>query len=376
MNYDKVFSGGIFSESVAGGRASAQIQLTRDGIAATANSGEQFLLSYRECNVEIGGASDRMLFCRNPDRSLTIYCEERGFAKALSESSMGLLDSQIRTKQTEQRKQIWSGRGWVVAFLIATVIFLVVGYYGVRAAGQATARALPVSVDKRIGDLAYKNMDVEGVELHDPAVIEAIQKMVDRLAPHAITKGLDFDVHVYKSPMVNAFALPGGKIVVFTGLIEKADTPEQVAGVLGHEMAHATLRHGLERVGQSLGMAAAITLLIGDTGGMVAAGADLFQMATVNSYGRAQEAAADAEGVRMLNAAGIDPAGLPKFFEMLKHEEGDIPDAIAWISTHPQHDERIKALEQQISTLPACVPVPLELDWTDIQQRAGKGAKK
>lgn len=369
MNIQQTFSGGVFNDTIEGGRASAQIQLTRDGIDAVAFSGEEFFLSYRECNIEIGGASDRMLFCRNPDRSLTIYCEDRKFAKSLAEASAGLLNDQIRHRQLSQRRQLWSGRGWIVAFLIASAVLLVVGYFGVRIAGQAAVKALPVSIDKRIGDLAYKTMDVGGVEVHDPVVKEAIQKMVDRLAPHACIKELKFDVHVYHSPMVNAFALPGGTIVVFTGLIEKADSPEQVAGVIGHEMSHATLRHGLERIGQSLGMAAAVTLLIGDTGGVVAAGADLFHMASVNSYGRAQESAADAEGVRMLHAAGIDPAGLPKFFETLKHEEGDIPDAIAWISTHPKHDERIEALEKQISALPACVVVPLELDWSDVQRR-------
>ncbi len=376
MNNDLTFSGGVFSKSIEGGRASAQIQLTREGIVAVANSGEQFVLNYRECQIEIGGASDRMYFCRNADRSITIYCEERMFPQTLSQTSMGLLDDQIRLRKTEHRREIWTGRGWVTAFLVACAVLLVVGYYGVRAAGQAAARALPVSFDKRIGELAYKNMDIGGVEVHDPVVREAIQKMVDRLAPHAAIKELDFDVHVYKSPLVNAFALPGGKIVVFTGLIEKADEPEQVAGVLGHEMAHATLRHGLERIGQSLGMAAAVTLLIGDTGGVVAAGADLFRMASVNSYGRAQESAADAEGVRMLHAAGMDPSGLPKFFETLKHEEGDIPDAISWISTHPKHEERIAALEKQIAALPAPVLIPLELDWSDIQRRVKDGGDK
>ncbi len=376
MDIHQTFAGGVFCESIEGGRASAQIQLTHEGISARANSGEQFLLPYRECNIEIGGASDRMVFCRNPDQSLTIYCEERAFAKTLAEASMGLLDQQIKNRQTFQRREIWSGRGWLIAFLVGCAVLLVVGYFGVRAAGQAAARALPVSVDKQIGELAYKHMDVGGVEVNDPVVKQAIQKMVDRLAPYAATKGLDFDVHVFESPMVNAFALPGGKIVVFTGLIEKADAPEQVAGVLGHEMAHATLRHGLERIGQSLGMATAVTLLIGNTEGVIAAGADLFQLASVNSYGRAQEAAADSEGVRMLHEAGIDPSGLPKFFEILKHEEGDIPDAISWISTHPQHEDRIKALEKQILSLPARELVPLELDWSDIQKRVCKDPNK
>lgn len=376
MDIHQTFSGGVFSGSIDGGRAGAQIQLTREGISAQINSGEQFFLAYRECAIEIGGASDRMVFCRNSDRSLTIYCEERAFPQTLAEASMGLLDQQIKHHKKLQRREIWSGRGWVVAFTLGCVVLLVAGYYGVRAAGQAAARALPVSVDKQIGDMAYKHMDIGGVEVHDPVVNEAIQKMVDRLSPHAAIKGLNFEVHVFQSPMVNAFALPGGKIVVFTGLIEKADSPEQVAGVLGHEMAHATLRHGLERFGQSLGMATAVTLLIGNTEGVIAAGAQLFQLASVNSYGRAQESAADAEGVRMLNEAGIDPSGLPKFFEVLKHEEGDIPNAISWISTHPQHEDRIQALEKQISSLPACVPVPLELDWSDIQKRVGKKLDK
>jgi predicted Zn-dependent protease len=98
-------------------------------------------------------------------------------------------------------------------------------------------------------------------------------------------------------------------------------------------------------------------------------------MASVNAYGRVQESAADAEGVRMMHAAGIDPSGLPKFFEMLKREEGDIPDALSWISTHPQHDDRIQAIKKQIASLPALVPVPLELDWADIQNRVRAGAR-
>ncbi len=95
--------------------------------------------------------------------------------------------------------------------------------------------------------------------------------MVDRLKPPCGSKDWRVEIYVVKSDEVNAFALPGGKIVVYTGLIDYADTPEQVAGVLGHEMAHATLRHGIERVAQSVGLAAAVHLLIGNAEGMIAA---------------------------------------------------------------------------------------------------------
>jgi len=127
MDIHQTFSGGVFCDSIEGGRASAQIQLTGEGIAASAHSGEQFLLPYRECNIEIGGASDRTVFCRNPDRSLTIYCDERAFPKTLAEASMGLLDHQIKNRQTLQRREIWTGRGWLVAFLVGCAVLLVVG---------------------------------------------------------------------------------------------------------------------------------------------------------------------------------------------------------------------------------------------------------
>jgi predicted Zn-dependent protease len=157
-------------------------------------------------------------------------------------------------------------------------------------------------------------------------------------------------------------------MVVFTGLIAEAHEAEQVAGVLAHEMAHASLRHGLHRIGQSLGLATAIHLLLGDTRGLVAAGTELFQLASINSYSRDQENAADEEGVRMLHAAHIDPLALARFFETLKTEDGDLPDAISWISTHPQHEARIAAIEDQLARLPKCDNQPLEVDWADVQR--------
>ena len=217
--------------------------------------------------------------------------------------------------------------------------------------------------------MAFESMDLEGPELTDPKVVEAIQTMVDRLAPHAALDGLEFDVHVIDSPMVNAFALPGGTIVVFTGLIAESDEPEQVAGVLAHEMAHATLRHGLHRVGQSLGVAAGLHLLLGDTRGVVSAGAQLFQLATINSYSRDQENEADAEGVRMLHEADIDPMAMPRFFEHLRDKEGDLPGVVSWISTHPQHEDRIAAIKSQVASLPERQYKPIDVDWAEVQKR-------
>jgi predicted Zn-dependent protease len=220
--------------------------------------------------------------------------------------------------------------------------------------------------------MAYKSMDLGGPEVHDPVIVTAIQRIVDRLAPHAAIDGLEFDIHVIESPMVNAFCLPGGTIVVYTGLIAEAGDAEQVAGVIAHEIAHATLRHGMERVSQSLGLTAAVQLILGDVAGLGAAGAELFKFATINSYSRDQEAAADAEGARMLYAAKIDPTALARFFETLKNQEGDLPGVVSWISTHPQHDERIAAVEAQADALAPQAFEPLDIDWHEVQEHVGR----
>jgi Zn-dependent protease with chaperone function len=369
MEDETKFTGGVFSEAIDGGRSGAEITLSPRGISACTAEGETFFLPYSECQVEIGGFSGRMVFCRNPDKSLTIFCEDRIFPRELLQAASGLLDEQLGEQLQQRRAATWRGRGVGVTVLIGIVVLIVAGYLGIRAGARAAIHAVPVSIDKQIGSLAMDSMDLGGPEINDPVVVEAVQLMVDRLEPHTALAGMDFDVHVVDSQMVNAFALPGGNIVVFTGLIAQAESANQVAGVLGHEMAHATLRHGMQRIGQSLGLAAAVNLLLGDTQGLIAAGAELFQLATINSYSREQENAADAEGVRMLHAAGIDPAGLTDFFQTLEDEHGELPGVASWISTHPQHDDRIATIEDQLASLPDKEYVPLEIDWNAVQQR-------
>ncbi len=283
-----------------------------------------------------------------------------------------MLDEQLQQKQQELRSQNRRGHRMTLAFLIAAVLGIVGLYFGIRSAGVAAVQAVPISVDEQIGKHGYETMDPGGPEIHDEVVVASIQTMVDRLAPHAAISEFKFDVHVIQSPDVNAFCLPGGVIVVYTGLIQAAEQPEQVAGVLAHEMAHATLRHGLQRISQSLGIAAAANLLIGDVEGILVLGSELFQLASINSYSRGQESEADAEGVRMMHAAALDPLSMAQFFEIMKEQEGNVPDQLKWISTHPDHDARIISIREQIGTLPHQDYQPLGLDWEDVQARIGK----
>jgi hypothetical protein len=100
---ERTFSGGIFSDELDDGRAGADIELLPSGVCACSTEGEAFVIPFRDCQIEIGGFSGRMVFCRNADRSVTIFCEDREFPSALSLASWGTLDSQLGETQTASR---------------------------------------------------------------------------------------------------------------------------------------------------------------------------------------------------------------------------------------------------------------------------------
>ena len=374
MHDETFFTGGVFHESIEGGRSGAQIELGHDRVQAVTGDGERFFVQYSECQVDIGGYNDRMVFCRNEDRSLTIFCEDRKYPAALAYAAGGLLDEQLQERRQKLKSQNRRGHGMVLGVLVGAVVLIVGAYYGIQAAGVAAVKAVPVSVDEQIGQYSYESMDPGGAELHDEVVVAAIHEMVDRLAPHAALPDLKFEVHIIQASQINAFCLPGGVIVVYTGLIEAAEQPEQVAGVLAHEMAHATQRHGLQRISQSLGIAAAANLLIGDVEGILVLGSELFRLASINSYSRGQEGDADAEGVRMMHAAALDPLSMAQFFEIMKEQAGNLPAQLTWISTHPDHDARIISIREQMGILPPQDYQTLDLDWEDVQSRIEKKA--
>ncbi len=150
----------------------------------------------------------------------------------------------------------------------------------------------------------------------------------------------------------NAFAMPGGTVVLTDDLVQLTDDPDMVAGVMGHEIGHVIHRHSLRQIYRALGIATLVGFLAGETGPILEAilleGNLLLQLA----YSRAHEFEADAFAVEITHRAGFDPAGMIRFFEHLI-AQGLSDPMPSWGSTHPPHDERIAAIRAQIATLPA-----------------------
>ena len=178
-------------------------------------------------------------------------------------------------------------------------------------------------------------------------------RLVDQSArfnPRA--KEWQWEVNLIGSRQVNAFCMPGGKIAFFTGILETLKlTDDEVATVMGHEMAHALREHGRERVGKmrlaqigtviaSIGGA---LLGFGDLGGQVASGA---AQLTMLKYGRDDETEADLVGLELAARAGFDPrAGVIVWQKMAAVGKGQPPQ---WLSSHPSHDSRIGEIRRNL----------------------------
>ncbi|MCP3917247.1 MAG: M48 family metallopeptidase [bacterium] len=356
------FDGGLFVKGTPGGRQKARLLLTTEGIEARTDAGSHKM---RWSGIKLERANGDMVLVHSGDRRTTVFCDEPGFLHGLEGTGGNdVNDALSRLAGERVSTRTRHMLGCTLAFAVVAVAF-----WGLprlfRASIDGVVGALPYSVDEAIGEAVVDAMDAGGEEIEDEVVRDAIQEMLDRMQPHLSLDGVELVFRVIDNEQANAFALPGGYITVFTGLILESDRPEQVAGVLAHEIAHVTERHGLRRIAHSLGLMAGFSVLIGNTEGLLSIAVELFSLASVNDYSQDQETEADLEGVRLMVAAGIDPTALAEFFQKLEELYGDVPDSLSWISTHPQHKERIEAIRESASE--GSEWEPLDVDWDAVK---------
>ena len=178
----------------------------------------------------------------------------------------------------------------------------------------------------------------------------ALDRLVERLAVHADLPG-PLKVDVLDTPVVNAFALPGGRIFLFRPVIERAANPDEVAGVIAHEIGHVTNRDAMRAMIQESAVAVLVGLLVGDvTGGTSVA--LLGKMMLGSAYSREKEREADAVSVRLMQAAGADPGALTLFFRRLLPLEGASRSPLDVFRSHPVTRERIATVEEAARAAP------------------------
>ncbi|MGJ3236979.1 M48 family metallopeptidase [Marivirga sp.] len=168
----------------------------------------------------------------------------------------------------------------------------------------------------------------------------------------------DYNIYVLKSDQVNAFTAFNGQLFVFTGLIEQTESPEELAAVLAHELAHAENRHVIKNLVKEIGLNSLILII---SGGDPVIMQEITKLVVSSGFSRNMEREADEYAIQYLKDANINPNRLTQFFLKLKQQNKELPESLEWISSHPALKERIEFVSENIGD--SIQEIPIELDW-------------
>lgn len=339
-------------------------RLDGEGLCLWPGEAREQRVPYRALQVAAGGFDhEQMILSWNPGGewwSLTL--SNKPGKDFLLAHAPPALEPQL----AHWKKKICAGRhrmrlGWTVLalFLLAPFLLLAVFLWQTDRIVDWAASRISVQDEQKLGELIFEQtrpslkLITEG---EAPRVIEQIGRKLTAGTPYA------FKWHVADDPAINAFAIPGGHVVVFTGLIKAADSAEEVAGVLAHEAEHVLQRHSLKSMIHNLGWRAAIAVATGDwTGGLAS---ELAAQMGILKFGRDKESEADLKGLDLLRKAHIAPEGMVSFFDKLS-KQGGAP--IALLSTHPASADRMAALRSAIAKNGSWQSQPSPYDWTNVK---------
>jgi len=245
-----------------------------------------------------------------------------------------------------RRISLWLGGALLsIAFLIFVAIPMV---------SHQIAQNLPQALMTRIGEQAKeqiitvlaagKGVKLDGLNICTGPSARDLKQMVKSLSG-GFEEAPPLSVEVINLDIKNAFALPGGNILVFRGLLEELKHPNELAGILGHEMAHAYYRHPTEGFFKEIGSFAIIGLVFGDvTGGAMLAG--LGKLLIGSAYSRDAERQSDEMAVTLMNKADFDARPMATFMTRLYVEQGKIEDLFSIIMTHPGSQDRADRIDE------------------------------
>jgi len=252
----------------------------------------------------------------------------------------------------------------------AASIALIVGmiFWGIPTMAEWVTPLIPISWETALGESVVQQLAPADRRCADDRLRNSVDGIVARLAAGRPDSPYRFHVTVVDGPVFNAFAAPGGQIVVFREMLRSAERPEDLAGVLAHEMQHVYRRHAMKALVRDLSIAAIVGAVFGDITGIGALAVAAGRTLTTLHYSRETETEADREGLRLLQAARIDPAGMVRFFETLKKHTGggELP---AYLSTHPDTDKRLAEMKVWAAATPVqSEPLLADVKWDEVRK--------
>jgi predicted Zn-dependent protease len=224
--------------------------------------------------------------------------------------------------------------------------------------GRSRIMLVSAAEETEMGRTAFAQIKLQEPISNSSVVNKRVRRVGERIA-YAVNRSvqdMDWEFVVFESEALNAFALPGGKVGVYTGLLALTESDDELACIIGHEIAHVTSRHGAERISQQLALTGVVAVgewsmeekeMDEGTRNMVRAVYGIGStLGYVLPFSRLHESEADAVGLKFAASAGYNPKAAINFWRKMKAAHEGSPRSPEWMSTHPSHDTRITNLER------------------------------
>lgn len=320
---------------------------------------------FKGLNVVVEGDEARLSHARNRDARLILPAAD--WARLAGSQTAAVAR---RRRGVETRLAIG-----LTAFAAATVAFV---FFGIPALSGPLAHATPAAFEVGMGrnfdnqiSLAFKTCEGRPGQ-------EALAALGRRIAAGADTP-FEVNVRAVRAPMLNAFALPGGPILITDDLIRDAKSPDELSAVVAHEVSHIEKRHVMQAVWRSLGIGLLLDAVVGGGSGAGQQAVLLAGQATDLHYGRDAESEADMRGQQLLHKQGLSSQGMASFFARLGHEAdrqaktdrdgGGLSTVTEFASTHPDSVRRARAA--RAAEQPGGVALT-PAEWAAIKASCGK----
>jgi beta-barrel assembly-enhancing protease len=290
----------------------------------------------------------------------------------LEKSEFGRTLSNILPKRTEgfwafANEIVNSGfKGAALSFFLVVSAMLGLYFYVLPMAAESLAEQIPIEYEKKLGDKIFESMvDSNSIDLEKTKLLQDFAKKVKFKE-----SGYTYQFFVINEDQINAFALPGGKIVVYQALLDKLKSPEELVALLGHETYHVRSKHSIKGLSRELSGSLVFAVIVGDAGALGSLALNNAKKISGLQYSRNMETDADGGGLELLKDNTLDQKGMLDLLKTLEEEEKkmglDIPQ---FLSTHPLSENRIKAVKGRLDKeYIAKKRADLNISWEDLKK--------
>ena len=249
----------------------------------------------------------------------------------------------------------------------AGILLFLAGYIVVKKvdfSGPTFGYDFSIEQEEELGDLMKDGIWNEFPAVRSQRADSAIEVISKRLLDAVDSTPYRYQFRVIKSEDVNAFTIPGGNIYIFSGLLTMSDSPEEVAAVLAHEIAHAEKRHVVNKIIKEFSIAVVVGILAGGDPSVII---QIIQQVVGSSFDREQEEEADRYALELMEKAKIDPKHLGEFFTKLDERGLSFNKNLEFLATHPHNDSRIEKV-RGYRTARDFHEEKIEMNWESIKE--------